>query len=222
MKTYKLVTFDFDGTLCDTAPAIISTLQQLFPGTEQTQIDAQLSVGTPLKSVIAQLHQHPLSATELDALCHQYRALYNQEHHQLQVPFPHARDTIMAFRQAGAQCLIVSNKGEAALNAFVQQYAFTSLFDDVIGERVGIAGKPHPDVYEQVIRPAYPGIKPEHILHIGDTTADLAFAHAIGADSAYLTHGFGDDEAALAMQPTWYCSHFEALSQQLALGGQHV
>ena len=222
MNKYTLITFDFDGTICDTAPAIIKTLLQLFPDADADEVNSYLSAGTPLNSVISALHNKPLSTEELDALCRTYRHHYNLENYRLQKPFPGVAEILAHFKRLGSSCLIVSNKGEIALRQFVNEYGLQHQFDNIIGERKAVPGKPKPDIYHKVISEAYPNIHSKQILHIGDTVADLEFAQNIGADSVYLTHGFGDDEAAMEMSPTWYCKGFHELNQLLTSGGKHV
>lgn len=221
MKHYKLISFDFDGTICDTSNAIVSALSFIFPNIDHNILLTKLSKGTSLNELLMELNSD-IKESNISALISDYRKQYNNESYKYQVPYEHVSQTLQSFIEQGSQCIIVSNKGEAALRQFINQYGLESQFKNIIGERTGIKGKPSIELYELAVKPLFSHIPPHEILHIGDTNADIEFAANIGADCAYLKHGFGNNDEAIKLQPKYVFTNLIELNSYFVKRGIHA
>ncbi|WP_298768758.1 HAD family hydrolase [uncultured Shewanella sp.] len=206
---YKLVSFDFDGTLCNTFAAIKAALSIVIPNVNLDSLPDKLTSG---ESFITVLHTLTGSALSDRAILHLYDnfcQVYNTQCTALQILYPDTTALLTHFSSQGVKLAIVSNKEEKAIVDFLDVNGLGTLFDLIIGERKGLRKKPSADSYHNIIQPTLPKLAPQDMLHFGDTVIDIDYAKAIGASSVYVCHGFGRDDICIAHEPTYVCSSFK-------------
>ncbi len=113
---------------------------------------------------------------------------------------------------------IVSNKAVAAIHAALKHFRLSTFVSIVVGDIPTLRKKPDPMAYNEFIQPQFPLIPPQEILMVGDTPADLGFAHAIGADSCWVQYGYGDPVRCRALHPR--INRFTAITFRISL--QHI
>jgi phosphoglycolate phosphatase len=223
---YSLLLFDYDGTLCDTRRAITYSLRRTLikvghAAPTEEALQAIVERGVPLAETLHQLLP-PGSPPVPTAWVQTYRSIYLAEAEPLVTPFPGARETLAAATAAGAQVVVISNKGLAVLENSLRRhelYDYTAL---VLGdERATAAGptlplKPDPALYTQRIQPRFPASSPAHTLVIGDTATDLQFARNCGLAAAWAKYGFGAAAACELFRPAY---QIDALAELLPLFG---
>lgn len=206
---YKLISFDFDGTLCNTFDAIKAALSIVIPNVNLDCLPDKLTSGESFIAVLNALTGSVLSHGAILDLYDDFCQAYNAQCTALQTLYPYTSALLTDFRSQGAKLAIVSNKEEKAIVDFLDVNDLGTLFDLIIGERQGLRKKPSADSYHRVIRPAFPKFTPQEMLHFGDTLIDIDYAKAIGASSVYVCHGFGQDDICIAHEPTYVCSSFK-------------
>ena len=101
---------------------------------------------------------------------------------------------------------MASNKYQAATEKIVQHF-FPGVFDVVLGERVGVARKPDPqivwDIVEAVKGEEAMRRRGEEIVYIGDSLVDAETAKAAGARLVLCTWGFCTEEQLTAANPDY-------------------
>ncbi|MCL1125067.1 HAD family hydrolase [Shewanella surugensis] len=206
---YKLVSFDFDGTLCNSFDAIKAALAIVIPDANLSDLSGKLMSGEAFTCVLQSLSHSKLSEETLFRLYDEFCHVYHNKCAHLQSLYPYSASLLRTFRSQGCHLVIVSNKEEGALHDFLYEHHLAETFDLVIGEREGLMKKPSPESYYDIIMPVFPELQPQQMLHIGDTLIDIDYAKAIGADSAYVCHGFGCDEICIKHKPTFFYSSFK-------------
>lgn len=117
LSAFRLIVFDYDGTLFDTRPAIVHCLRRAFEDCGRTipaleaapdVVGAGLTLQDTLLVLDPRLHHDRAALQELVVT---YRRLYRDEAVPLLRPFPGTADTLRHLHKAGIKSAVVSNKG---------------------------------------------------------------------------------------------------------------
>jgi phosphoglycolate phosphatase len=207
MSAFEVVVFDYDGTLFDTRPAIVHCIERAFeecgrPIPALAGIMRTVEAGLPLQETMVVLDQNLRDdQAALDQLVETYRTLYRDEAPPLVKPFSGAGEALRILHNNGKQCVVVSNKGIAAIRRSLDQNQLSSFVDLVFGDQPGLPNKPDPAVLTDHILPRYPQCQRQQILMVGDTATDIGFAKAAGISSCWASYGYGELEDCRGLAP---------------------
>ncbi|WP_210463976.1 HAD family hydrolase [Rufibacter roseolus] len=221
MVPYPVVIFDFDGTLCDTEEAIQYTFHQAFEQKGITppppeKVKQAIGTGGNLSEFLPMLYP-PLRGEhkkpELEEWVLHYRHIYDTDGGRLTTLFPGVNELLSRLKDKDINCVVISNKGQRAIEDALERFDICRYFDLVIGDNpnLPLKKKPHPMAYEQVIKTHYPRFSPLQVLMVGDTDADLFFAKNAGLPSCWAAYGYGAEETCLAAEPTFTIQSVEQL-----------
>ncbi|QHL87108.1 HAD hydrolase-like protein [Nibribacter ruber] len=209
MAAYKALIFDFDGTLCATRDSILYSFEKTFAHYQATAPAAEavmqaVSTGASLPNILPQLHP-VLPQEELQEWVTTYRHIYSTEGTKFTTLFPGTEQLLQTAHATGHICIVISNKGQRAIEEALTKYHIAGYFDLVIGDdpKVPIEKKPHPMAFQELIVPRYPHVQPQQFLMIGDTHADLGFANNAGIDACWAAYGYGDQDLCLEQAPRY-------------------
>ena len=107
----KLVIFDFDGTLANTVPSIVSTARTVLARhglTEESMGDLKRLVGPPFPQAYEWVYG--FSPEEAAQITTEYRALYNTIGASAWPLFPGVREMLSSVRDAGRLTAVASSK----------------------------------------------------------------------------------------------------------------
>ena len=204
----QLAIFDFDGTLCATHDAIVHCIGLCFEhygrrAPSSSQIRETISRGIGLADTFRALDAVGASDNDvLDAWVRIYREYYNSDHGRSRTYlFPNARAVLEAISAAGMGIVVVSNKGEKAIQIALDQFQIKPFISLLICDRPGAKMKPDPACFTEVIQPALGVIPSDQTIVIGDTVADIQFARNIGARSCWVSYGYGEPSQCRALAP---------------------
>lgn len=189
-RMYKLIIFDFDGTLADTRELIIRTNQesQKAMGHEPVSEDIiQGTIGLPLaEGIMAQMPE--LTPQDMPAWCATYRRIFDVLKSQY-VPaiFPHVKETLEALHSQGCVLSVASSRLSVSLNDFLRQMGLAPLFKLVLGADNVTAAKPDPAPVLQTMQEL--GFTPEDTLVVGDMPVDILMGSRAGAKTCGVTFG---------------------------------
>lgn len=211
MNNYKLIIFDFDGTLCATHEAILFCIKKAYEALGKTVpehdfADATIREGLGMESTLKTLSPK-LSDAELQKLLEAYETIYLKEGEQKSAPFSKADEVLEKLYSAGYILTVVSNKAIAAVNTALEHFALQKYISIAVGDTKSLRKKPDPMAYNDFIKVKFPLINPREILMVGDTPADILFAQNIGADSCWAEYGYGDAKSCRALKPTYTIKH---------------
>lgn len=214
----QLAIFDFDGTLCATHDAIVHCIALSFEhhgrrAPSRLQIRETISRGIGLADTFRAFDATTFDDSDrLDAWVRTYREYYNSDQGRSRTQlFPFAHATLEAISTAGIGIVVVSNKGEMAIQIALEQFRISSFVSLLVCDRPGAKMKPDPACFNEIIRPALGFVAPEHTLVIGDTVADIQFARNIGARSCWASYGYGEPIQCRALAPDHIVSSLNEL-----------
>ncbi|HEX4409756.1 MAG TPA: HAD family hydrolase [Xanthobacteraceae bacterium] len=222
MGAFKAVAFDYDGTLFDTRPAIVHSIQRTFenagrPVPPLEDIVRTIASGAALPDTFLildrVLRQQP--ATLQDRI-KTYRAIYLAEGMPLLNPFAGVHNVLRQLRDDCIKCIVISNKGIAAIERSLAIADLTSFIDMVLADAPGMPRKPDPRLLTDHVLPKFAGLRNQDILMVGDTEADIHFAKATGMACCWAAYGFGDAERCRALKPEYEIAGIEELPAIIA------
>jgi phosphoglycolate phosphatase len=217
MRRFHAVVFDYDGTLFDTRPAIVHCIQRAFAETVHfvpplEAIAGTVETGLSLPDTLIVLDQRMRgNRVTLDELVRNYRRLYLAEGAPLIKPYPGVGDTMRTLHASGTKCLVVSNKGVAAIHQSLDENDLTPFIDLIFGDQPGLPKKPDPAIVTDHILPIHAQLTKEQILVVGDTETDIVFAKAAGVSSCWASYGYGDQARCLQLAPDYVIGNIAEL-----------
>jgi len=207
MSGFKVVVFDYDGTLFDTRPAIVHCIQRAFaacgrPIPTLEAVASTVKTGLPLQETFFALDETVrANRTTLNELVITYRKLYLDEGTPLSKPFAGAKNALQQIHACGAKCVIVSNKGIAAIRRSLDQSQLSSFVELVLADEPGLPKKPNPAILMDHILPRYRQLQMEQILVVGDTEVDILLAKRTGISCCWASYGYGVTERCRKLAP---------------------
>ena len=206
MSQYKLIIFDFDGTLAITHKAIIYCFTKTFenyniipPPAADTIIG---TIGINLPTTFKILHP-AIEESAIPEWVETYRSYYRTEGEKQVDLFPGTKQILQLVSKSGLSLGVFSNKQITFVNLFLNKLKIHSFFDLILGDNGQIIPKPNPAVFHSMIKPLFPELDNSQVLMVGDTAVDLLFAKNAGIDVCWAAYGYGDRAQCLALEPTF-------------------
>jgi phosphoglycolate phosphatase len=188
--------FDLDGTLIDTAPDLIDTLN-LILGQEGLPIvpfaAARNMIGGGAKGMIERAlaaEGRSCSAREVEHLYKAFIAHYAVHIADRSRPFPNLEATLEGLAAAGHQLAVCTNKLEWLSIRLLQALKLAQRFAAICGQDTFGTQKPDPEIFRQTVRRA--GGDSARAIMIGDSKTDIATARAAGAPVIAVDFGYSD------------------------------
>jgi phosphoglycolate phosphatase len=186
-RSFRLLVFDWDGTLADSTAIIANAIQQACRDLELPAPDegrARFVIGLGLTDALR--HVAPgLPAADYPRLSERYRHHYLARDPEIPL-FVGARELLDELDGRGFLLAVATGKTRVGLTRALQQQGLGHRF---VATRCADEGlpKPHPDMLLALMDRC--GVVPEETLMIGDTTHDLELARNAGASAVAVTYG---------------------------------
>jgi len=214
-RRFRLIVFDWDGTLVDSTQLIASSIRA-----------ACRDLGLPVPSPASARHVIGLGledalrlvAPALPLARYGELALRYRHHFVLrdaEIPlFPGVRPMLQELEDGGALLAIATGKSRRGLDRALEQQAIGRHF---VASRCADEGfaKPHPGMLEHLLERA--GAGRDETLMIGDTTHDLEMARNAGVGAVAVSYGAHPREALERHAPLAIVDSPQALREWLAV-----
>lgn len=184
-----LVILDFDGTLADTQPIIIASIQATLKELhlpERTDAECRTIIGLPLAECFTTLCG--VDDTTAERCADIYRRVFDELNTDGTVRlFPHVLETIKAMHDRGLQMAICSSRGRPTLEGFVKMFRLEDYVSMVVSANDVEHHKPHPEPVQKIL--AALGVAPEEAIVVGDASYDILMGRAAGCRTVGVTYG---------------------------------
>jgi phosphoglycolate phosphatase len=186
-RQFRLLVFDWDGTLADSTAIIAGALQRACRDLDLPAPDdatARYVIGLGLADALR--HVAPtLPSADHPRLSERYREHYLARDPEIPL-FEGAREMLDELDGRGFLLAIATGKTRVGLTRALAQQRLGHRF---IASRCADEGfpKPHPDMLLNLMDRC--GVDPAETLMIGDTTHDMALARNAGASALAVTYG---------------------------------
>lgn len=217
--TRPIIVFDLDGTLIDTAPDLLDSLNHSLAASELAAVDEagfKRFVGQGGRVMIERAHaaqQKSLAVDEHDRLLKLFLDHYTLNIPGKSRPYPGVITALDRFQAAGYLLAVCTNKYEANSIALIEALDMTSYFSAICGQDTFAFRKPDPRHLTETIRKA--GGDPHKALMVGDSQTDIDTAKAAGIPVVAVDFGYTERHVR-EFEPTLVISHFDTLTPDLA------
>ena len=193
---YRVIIFDWDGTLVDSTARIVDSMQIAAASVELptlTDHAIQQIIGLGLPEALRRLWPH-ITATELELMRTHYSANFSF-HSDVHVDFfPSAHDFFAELQSLGYILAVATGKTRRGLDEMLDSMAVRDVFA-ITRCADETTSKPDPHMLNEIL--AELNLSSEQALMVGDTSFDLDMARAINMDAVGMTHGAHDSETLL-------------------------
>jgi len=201
---YELVVFDWDGTLLDSAGAIVRAIQAACRDLDlQVPDDYRARHVIGLGLVDAMRHAVPdLPAERYQEMVDRYRHHYLSGDHQLTL-FDGVPEMLERLKRDGHILAVATGKSRAGLERALDHSGLRPMF---LASRCAdeCHSKPHPQMLDELMTEF--GMGNAATLMIGDTSHDLLMASNAGVDGLAVTYGAHTHDHLLEHKPV-ACLH---------------
>lgn len=179
----RLVVFDCDGTLVDSASVIVACVQRAFAAEGLAPPPAQAVrriVGLSLTEAMLRLLPEP-DVPLAEHLGELYKAAFADHRRRPdhdEPLFPGAREVLDALKERGVPMGVATGKAMRGLRFVLERHDLAPYFATLQTADLH-PSKPHPAMLVAAMREV--GTAPAETLLVGDTTFDVAMAKAAGA-----------------------------------------
>jgi phosphoglycolate phosphatase len=214
-----IVVFDLDGTLIDTAPDLLDSLNRCLDtvGLKRTDpSELRRFVGFGGRVMIErafEAHGKPLVDGQLDRLYGMFIEDYLGGIPGKSAPYPGVVDALDRLSTAGYRLAICTNKMERHSKLLIEALGLTDRFAAICGQDTFPYRKPDPRHLFGTIEAA--GGDVERALMVGDSRTDIDTAKAAGIPVIAVDFGYSDRPVG-DLEPSKVVSHFNELTVGLA------
>lgn len=216
--TARTVVFDLDGTLVDTAPDLVDTLNVIFEreGFEPLSYDdARNFVGGGARAMIARgldLRGRVLSPQKLERLFVDFIGYYSEHLADRSRPFPGLTDALDTLATQGCRFAVCTNKLEALSVRLLDRLGLVERFVAICGQDTFGVQKPDPEILRRTVIAA--GGRLNETVMIGDSITDIRTARAAGVPIVAVNFGYSD-RPVVEFGPDRIIHHFSDLQDAI-------
>lgn len=191
-----VIAFDLDGTLIDTAPDLIDTLNLVFEREGLPQLPyakARNLIGGGARAMIVrgiEADGRSVSKAELDALVADFLAHYGEHIADKSRPFPGLVEALDELAAGGFRLAVCTNKLEGLAVRLLEALQLSDRFSVICGQDTFGVQKPDPQILLRTIAAA--GGDAKQSIMIGDSETDVRTARAAGVPVVAVDFGYSD------------------------------
>lgn len=208
------VVFDLDGTLVDTAPDLIETLNVVFARDGLPPVEyaaARDMIGGGARRMIEmglKLEGRTLADGVVDRMFADFIEYYAAHIADRSQPFPGLDAALDRLAARGCRFAVCTNKLEGLSRLLLEALGLTSRFVAICGQDTFGIQKPDPEILRRTIEAA--GGEMQRAVMVGDSGTDIATARNAGIPVVAVDFGYSETPIR-ELRPDRLISHFDQL-----------
>ena len=190
------IVFDLDGTLIDTAPDLVDTLNVVFAREGLPPVPYETArnlIGGGARGMIARgiaAEGRVLAPAKLEQMFTDFIAHYSAHIADRSRPFPGLIDALDALAGGGCRFAVCTNKLERLSVLLLEELKIANRFEAICGQDTFGVQKPDPEVLRRTIAAA--GGRLQDAIMIGDSATDIRTARAAGIPVIAVDFGYSE------------------------------
>lgn len=202
-KQYRLIIFDWDGTLMDSSAHITACMQAAigeYGGEKRSDAQVRNIIGLGLAEAIQALYPDA-DDVFIQQVSMAFRIQFMSPDRTPSTLFSGAEEMLQTLQQQGYDLAVATGKSRQGLNkvlhetGLVDYFPITRCADETFS-------KPHPKMLEEILIDH--NLNVEQALMIGDTEYDIQMAHNANMDALAVSFGVHELSRLLAVNPLGY------------------
>ena len=191
-----IIVFDLDGTLIDTAPDLVATLNVVFEREGLPPVPYEIArnlIGGGARGMIARglaAEGRDVAPDKLEELFADFIAHYSQHIADRSRPFPGLIEALDELQRRGHRFAVCTNKLERLSLLLLDKLGLTRRFAAICGQDTFGVQKPDPEVLRRTVARA--GGELRDAVMIGDSLTDILTARAGGIPVIAVDFGYSE------------------------------
>jgi phosphoglycolate phosphatase len=188
--------FDLDGTLVDSAPDLVRSLNAVIEPLGLSPVplsDVRAMVGRGSRALLMRAFEREEKTVEDEALQEhvaRFIEIYDADIAARTTIFPDVAETLDAMAEAGADLSVCTNKPSRLADSLLEALDLKDKFSRIIGPERTQAKKPAADHVHDALGAGW-----SRAAMIGDSAPDVDAARAAGVPVLVLSHGYSEEPA---------------------------
>ena len=212
MPHYDAILFDVDGTLIDSAPGILNTLERVFRdmGVDLTNVNLRRYIGPPLRKSFAEHFSDP---AKIEEATERYRVIYHEKGSHEGGAYPGVPEMLRRLKDAGFTLCTATCKPTEVVTPILEEQGIAGYFAFIGGASMDESRDTKTDVIRHVL--GQPALQGKRVLMVGDRSDDLQGAANCGLDAAGVLYGYGSREELEPFHPKLLVESCKELTDKL-------
>lgn len=212
MQHYDVILFDVDGTLIDSAPGILNTLEEVFHkmNVDISGTDLRRYLGPPLRKSFGEHFTDPAKIEEATEL---YRVSYHEKGSHEGNAYPGAEQMLRRLKEAGLVLCTATSKPTEVVVPILEEQGLAPYFDFIGGASMDETRDTKTDVIRHVL--AQPCVRGKRVLMVGDRSDDMRGAADCHLDAAGALYGYGSREELEPFGPVFLADSCQDLTDRI-------
>jgi phosphoglycolate phosphatase len=214
----RVILFDLDGTLMETAPEIADAVNDTLRRRGHAPAPEALVrswIGDGARALLGKALAHAGEpAAAVDAAWPGFSNDYAERCGTNSLVHAGVRPMLQRLRAQGLQLVLLTNKEAAFAQRLLARHQLLPDFDLVVAGDTLPVKKPHPGVVQHALN-AFQA-QPAEALLVGDSTTDVRTARAAGVAVHLVRHGYPQGSLTGADAPDAFITHFDAFDPRAA------
>ena len=212
MPHYDAILFDVDGTLIDSAPGILNTLEMVLRdmGVDVTNVNLRRYIGPPLRKSFAEHFSDP---AKIEEATERYRMIYHEKGSHEGGAYPGVPEMLRRLKDAGFTLCTATCKPTEVVTPILEEQGIAGYFAFVGGASMDESRDTKTDVIRYVL--SQPALQGKRVLMVGDRSDDLQGAANCGLDAAGVLYGYGSREELEPFHPKLLVESCKELTDKL-------
>ena len=194
-KNFKCVAFDLDGTLIDSGPDFLDSLNFVLQNNHLNTINSSIIgnlVGGGAEAMIRRGYAYlnkKLDEKIIPELINQFLEYYESNCTKKTKLYPNILEILKSLKEKEIKICICTNKRQYLAEKIIKELQIDNFFDVIVGSQKSIQLKPSTEMLEIFLKKLL--LKPKDVIFIGDSTKDIIPANILGMTSVFVKYGYG-------------------------------
>jgi len=194
-KNFKCVAFDLDGTLIDSGPDLLDSLNFVLQNNHLNAINSSIIgnlVGGGAEAMIRRGYAYlnkKLDEKIIPELINQFLEYYKSNCTKKTKLYPNIIEILKSLKEKEIKICICTNKRQYLAEKIIKELQIDNFFDVIVGSQKSIQLKPSTEMLKIFLKKL--SLKPKDVIFIGDSTKDIIPANILGMTSVFVKYGYG-------------------------------
>lgn len=195
-KIFKCILFDLDGTLIQSGPDLLDSLNFILEKNKIPQISSNTIgnlVGGGAANMIEKAYKFnniKIKPKEIIDLVDQFISYYSKNCSNKTLPYKNVLPTLKTLKSKEILMCVCTNKKQYLAEKILKDLNLFKYFEIILGSNPSLKMKPDCEMLVSIINEL--GVDIKNTIMVGDSDNDIIPANKLGINSVFATYGYGE------------------------------